>query len=124
MYKAFIEPDLRSAHLRVTNSFNPFAGFQDPTYIIKSATVVEADKVREVLSVDGFTEHSEIETTDIYLLPPHEDPETCTSWLRMRNRDGHYTLMFEETVGPQIMEFGDQGLGMRALGFGDWARWA
>ena len=27
-----------------------------------------------------------------------EDPETCTSWLRMRNRDGHYTLMFEETV--------------------------
>ena len=28
MYKAFIEPDLRSAHLRVVNSFNPFAGFQ------------------------------------------------------------------------------------------------
>lgn len=28
MYKAYIEPDLRTAHLRVENSFNPFAGFQ------------------------------------------------------------------------------------------------
>ena len=36
MYKAFIEPDLRTAHLKVVNSFNPFAGFQDPTYILKS----------------------------------------------------------------------------------------
>ena len=51
--------------------------------------------MRSVLSEDGFQAHSEQETTDIYLLPPHEDPETCTSWLRMRNRDGHYTLMFE-----------------------------
>jgi uridine kinase len=32
MYKAFIEPDLRSAHLRVENSFNPFAGFQAGAY--------------------------------------------------------------------------------------------
>jgi hypothetical protein len=39
---------------------------------------------------------------DIYLLPPGEDPETCASWLRLRNRDGRYTLMFEELVtdGP------------------------
>jgi uridine kinase len=26
MYKAFIEPDLRMAQLRIYNSFNPFAG--------------------------------------------------------------------------------------------------
>ena len=32
---------------------------------------------------------------DIYLLPPGEDSETCQSWLRMRNRDGRYNLMFE-----------------------------
>lgn len=40
----------------------------------------------------------ESDTYDIYLLPPGEDPETCVSWLRMRNRDGKYTLMFEEWV--------------------------
>lgn len=38
------------------------------------------------------------ETYDIYLLPPGEDPEACQSYLRMRNRDGKYNLMFEEWV--------------------------
>lgn len=41
---------------------------------------------------------TEAEIHDIHLLPPNEDPETCASWLRMRNRDGRYTLMFEEWV--------------------------
>jgi len=126
MYKAFIEPDLRSAHLRVVNSFNPFAGFQDPTYILKSETVVDTAAIASVLAEDGVVETSECETTDIYLLPPHEDPETCTSWLRMRNRDGRYTLMFEETmsdgdvmISPRIkFEVGVRILGgLMALGY-------
>lgn len=126
MYKAFIEPDLRSAHLRVVNSFNPFAGFQDPTYILKSEVVVDAEQIKKVLDQDGIIETSECETTDIYLLPPHEDPETCTSWLRMRNKDGKYTLMFEETmcdgdvmISPRIkFEVGVRILGgLMALGY-------
>lgn len=75
----------------------PHHVLQDPTYIIKSTKVVEEEDVRSVLS-DEYTSSDEQETTDIYLLPPNEDPETCTSWLRMRNRNGRYTLMFEETV--------------------------
>ena len=99
---------------------------QDPTYILKSDTVVTPEKIREVLDQDGVVETSEHESTDIYLLPPHEDPETCTSWLRMRNRDGHYTLMFEETVcdgdvmiSPRIkFEVGVRILGgLMALGY-------
>ena len=82
----------------MVNSFNPFAGFADPTYILKSSEVVTGEAIRKVLDQDGIIETSECETTDIYLLPPHEDPETCTSWLRMRNKDGRYTLMFEETM--------------------------
>jgi uridine kinase len=35
MYKAFIEPDLQTAHIKITNKFNPFTGFQTPTYILK-----------------------------------------------------------------------------------------
>ncbi|CAA6670085.1 unnamed protein product [Spirodela intermedia] len=85
MYKAFIEPDLQTAHIKIINKFNPFSGFQNPTYILKS-----------VISED-YTETTE-ETYDIYLLPPGEDPETCQSYLRMRNRDGKYNLMFEEWV--------------------------
>ncbi|KAI9089320.1 hypothetical protein K1719_029599 [Acacia pycnantha] len=35
MYKAFIEPDLQTAHIKIVDKFNPFTGFQSPTYILK-----------------------------------------------------------------------------------------
>ncbi|CAN1853030.1 Inorganic pyrophosphatase TTM1 [Linum perenne] len=92
MYKAFIEPDLQTAHIRIINKFNPFTGFQNPTYILKSARNVAIDHIKSVLP-----EHTEIteQTYDIYLLPPGEDPESCQSYLRMRNKEGKYNLMFE-----------------------------
>lgn len=96
MYKAFIEPDLQTAHIKIVNKFNPFSGFQNPTYILKSTKPVTADQIKAVLSED-YSETTE-ETYDIYLLPPGEDPEACQSYLRMRNRDGKYNLMFEEWV--------------------------
>ncbi|XP_008240051.1 PREDICTED: uridine-cytidine kinase C [Prunus mume] len=96
MYKAFIEPDLQTAHIKITNKFNPFTGFQNPTYILKSIKAVTVGQIKAVLS-DDHKETRE-ETYDIYLLPPGEDPEACQSYLRMRNRDGKYNLMFEEWV--------------------------
>ncbi|XP_024972352.1 uridine-cytidine kinase C isoform X2 [Cynara cardunculus var. scolymus] len=96
MYKAFIEPDLQTAHIKIINKFNPFSGFQNPSYILKSKKTVTPEQMKAVLS----QEHQERkeETYDIYLLPPGEDPEACQSYLRMRNRDGKYNLMFEEWV--------------------------
>ncbi|KAL0396865.1 UNVERIFIED_CONTAM: Inorganic pyrophosphatase TTM2 [Sesamum calycinum] len=93
MYKAFIEPDLRTAHIRIVNKFNPFTGFQSPTYILKSLRNVAVEQIKSLMS----EEHSESteQTYDIYLLPPGEDQETCQSYLRMRNKDGKYNLMFE-----------------------------
>lgn len=35
MYKAYIEPDLQTAHIKIVNKFNPFSGFQSATYILK-----------------------------------------------------------------------------------------
>jgi len=96
MYKAFIEPDLKEAHLRIYNNFNPFSGFMEPTFILKSDRHVTEEQICQYLG--GDVKREEVHTVDIYLLPPHEDPETCTSWLRMRNREGKYQLMFEETV--------------------------
>lgn len=97
MYKAFIEPDLKAAHLRIVNTFNPFSGFMSPTYILKAAppVCVTQEQIAKVLKPDHVI-RSETETYDIYLVPPGEDPETCQSWLRMRYRDGRYSLMFEE----------------------------
>ncbi|KAL9237542.1 hypothetical protein vseg_012077 [Gypsophila vaccaria] len=96
MYKAFIEPDLETAHVKIINKFNPFTGFQNPTYILKSRRIVTEDQIKVVM-LEHYKETKE-ETYDIYLLPPGEDPEACQSYLRMRNRDGKYNLMFEEWV--------------------------
>lgn len=96
MYKAFIEPDLQTAHIKIINKFNPFSGFQNPTYILKSTRPVTVEQIKAVFSEDHI--ESTEETYDIYLLPPGEDPEACQSYLRMRNRDGKYSLMFEEWV--------------------------
>ncbi|CAH9124065.1 unnamed protein product [Cuscuta epithymum] len=96
MYKAFIEPDLQTAQIKITNKFNPFTGFQSPTYILKSSRDVTVEVIKSSLSED-YIESTE-ETYDIYLLPPGEDPESCHSYLRMRNKDGRYNLMFEEWV--------------------------
>ncbi|KAK6931413.1 CYTH domain [Dillenia turbinata] len=96
MYKAFIEPDLKTAHIKIINKFNPFTGFQSPTYILKSSRNVTVDQIKAVLSKEHTDTIEQI--YDIYLLPPGEDPESCQSYLRMRNRDGKYNLMFEEWV--------------------------
>ncbi|KAK6790555.1 hypothetical protein RDI58_009636 [Solanum bulbocastanum] len=96
MYKAYIEPDLKTAHIKIINKFNPFSGFQSPTYILKSSRNLKVEQIKSVLS-DEHTESTEL-IYDIYLLPPGEDPETCQSYLRMRNKDGKYNLMFEEWV--------------------------
>ncbi|KAK3015413.1 hypothetical protein RJ639_007485, partial [Escallonia herrerae] len=96
MYKAFIEPDLRTAQIKIINKFNPFTGFQSPTYILKSPRNVSVDQIKSAMS-EEHTEAME-QTYDIYLLPPGEDPESCQSYLRMRNKDGKYNLMFEEWV--------------------------
>lgn len=51
------------------------------------------DQVKAVFA-ENHTDSTE-QTYDIYLLPPGEDPESCQSYLRMRNKDGKYSLMFE-----------------------------
>ncbi|KAG2667200.1 hypothetical protein I3760_15G101100 [Carya illinoinensis] len=96
MYKAFIEPDLQTAHIRIINKFNPFSGFQNPTYILKSTRAVTVDQIKAIFPEEP--KETREETYDIFLLPPGEDPEACQSYLRMRNRDGKYNLMFEEWV--------------------------
>ncbi|XP_073036735.1 inorganic pyrophosphatase TTM1-like [Primulina eburnea] len=103
MYKAYIEPDLRIAHIKITIKFNPFSGFQNLMYILKSKRAVTVDQIEDVFSGD-YKEITE-ETYDIYLLPPGEDLEACQSYLRIRNRDGKYNLMFEEwaTDSPFIV---------------------
>ncbi|KAG6736655.1 hypothetical protein POTOM_060470 [Populus tomentosa] len=67
-----------------------------PLLDLRSARKVTVDQIKPVLSED-YKETME-QIYDIYLLPPGEDQESCQSYLRMRNKDGKYNLMFEELV--------------------------
>jgi len=49
--QAFIEPDLKTAHLKIYNTFNPFSGFMNATYILKSAKSVTKQQIKAVLQV-------------------------------------------------------------------------
>eukprot|EP00238_Polyblepharides_amylifera_P011406 CAMPEP_0196574628 /NCGR_PEP_ID=MMETSP1081-20130531/4306_1 /TAXON_ID=36882 /ORGANISM="Pyramimonas amylifera, Strain CCMP720" /LENGTH=682 /DNA_ID=CAMNT_0041892715 /DNA_START=62 /DNA_END=2110 /DNA_ORIENTATION=+ len=108
-YKTFIEPDLKTAHIRVRNQYNPFSGFlHNATYTLKSSKKVSEVELESMLNTAvGIQNWSKgtAETTDIFLLPPGEDQETCKNWIRMRRRDGHYSLVFEEYIsdGPMLI---------------------
>mmetsp|Transcript_8058 Transcript_8058/g.15227 ORF Transcript_8058/g.15227 Transcript_8058/m.15227 type:complete len:678 (+) Transcript_8058:138-2171(+) len=111
MYKIHIEPDLLTAHLKVVNHFNPFSGLQNATYTLKSDKEVPEDELKaKSIAFFGEAEWAECkqstyQTTDIFLLPPGEDQETCKNWIRMRNRFGTYSLVFEEYIseGPLLI---------------------
>lgn len=51
MYKAYIEPDLETAHLRIYNTFNPFSGFMNATYILKSNKPITKQAIKDCLKV-------------------------------------------------------------------------
>ena len=51
MYKAYIEPDLQTAHLRIYNTFNPFSGFMNATYILKSNKAITKQAIKSCLKV-------------------------------------------------------------------------
>jgi len=111
-YKAHIEPDLKHAHIQVRNQFNPFSGFlHNATYTLKSDKEVPEDELKaKSIAFFGEAEWAECkqstyQTTDIFLLPPGEDQETCKNWIRMRNRFGTYSLVFEEYIseGPLLI---------------------
>jgi uridine kinase len=51
MYKAYIEPDLKDAQLRIYNTFNPFSGFMNATYILKSDREVSEESIKALMQV-------------------------------------------------------------------------
>ena len=115
MYKLHVEPSLSSSSIRIRNTFNPFAGLvKNATYTLKSdhPDRVTVDRAARYLAtgscddehpdagidIDAVVSRETEHTADLYLMPPGEDAETCRDWIRMRQRDGRYSLSFEEFV--------------------------
>ncbi|KAL6043229.1 Uridine-cytidine kinase C [Balamuthia mandrillaris] len=101
MFKAFIEPDLQKAQIKIVNNFNPFSGLLNPIYTLKSNKSLSGE---DIMRLSGITEPPRVESYyDIYLKPPHPDQsnnsaEENSNWIRMRNNGGTYTLMFSENL--------------------------
>jgi hypothetical protein len=70
MYKAFIEPDLNAAQLKIHNSFNPFTGFMNATYILK-AKRQEVLTQQAVVAVLGVSVASKKSSSHVYLQQSH-----------------------------------------------------
>eukprot|EP01133_Synstelium_polycarpum_P018602 gene18602-22258_t len=96
MYKAFIEPDLQLAEIKIVNKFNPFSGLLNPIYILKSLNVVSVEQVTSVLA-KPVTQHT-ARYYDIYLIPPGVTETSSYDWIRVRNADGIYSIMFSEEI--------------------------
>jgi hypothetical protein len=108
MYKEYMEPDMETAHIRVRSHHNPFSGvLHNANYTLKSEKEMELTELEErIKSVFGEEVTTrQTETTDLFLLPPGEDQEHCKNWIRMRRRDGHFSLVFEEYIsdGPMLI---------------------
>jgi uridine kinase len=138
MYKAYIEPDLQTAQLRIRNEWNPFTGLvQQPTYTIKQALPLSAWAPGDSAAESGGDATADVAriartlgcavpptsawstTVDTYLLPPHEQAPTCATWLRLRACDGRYFLIFDEFLsdGPFVISPGVRyEVGIRVLG--------
>jgi uridine kinase len=94
MYKAFIEPTLEQADIRISNQFNPFSGFLSPDYILKSESHFTQQEIEQFVerlrsnkrlenvslnnnnnNTDWKIEPQTESYIDIFLLPPEVDSE-------------------------------------------------
>eukprot|EP01156_Anaeramoeba_ignava_P022157 Anaeramoba_ignava/c20294_g2_i2.p1 GENE.c20294_g2_i2~~c20294_g2_i2.p1 ORF type:complete len:284 (-),score=83.73 c20294_g2_i2:129-980(-) len=98
MYKAFIEPDLKFAHIKIRNYFNPFTALLKPIYTLKSDREITFDEIRSSFPDPQSIEVNKEEYNDIYLLPPNEVPNKKLYWIRVRHslEYGTYTIHFAD----------------------------
>ncbi|KAJ3446458.1 uridine-cytidine kinase c [Anaeramoeba flamelloides] len=72
MYKAFVEPTIKYAHLKILNRFNPFAALLNPTYTLKTTEKITEEVILKVLGLDEKYKPKYNQYNDIYLRPPSD----------------------------------------------------
>jgi uridine kinase len=125
MYKAFIEPSLEGADIKILNHYNPFAGLLSPTYTLKTDQTFSHDNIMDIIkklrkSRPSLPQNAEDVAPaaqsyiDIFLAPPdevetekaEEDTELedeqlvreSTNYIRVRNDNGIYSVLFSEYI--------------------------
>lgn len=88
----YIEPDLAHAHIRAENHFNPFLGFKEPMYILKSSKCPTREQVEAALGPPSHV--SERAYTDLYLHPPGQATDDAVDWIRLREVGKQYVAPY------------------------------
>jgi uridine kinase len=97
MYKVFIEPDLLSADIRIMNKFNPFSSLSEAMYSLK--TTANTEQLQAIVAKYPVKKVERYH--DIYLHPPGTAPHECNEWIRLRNLNGRYSVLFSQ-VEPSM----------------------
>ncbi|KAL6043561.1 Adenylate cyclase domain-containing protein [Balamuthia mandrillaris] len=108
MYKAFIEPDLKNAMIRIHSTYNPMEAMVDPSYSCKANFKdLEGDEeaIKNKLKGRFRQEPLNVKRTisDMYLYPPKYNRDSVyqadrSNWIRIRRMDGLFFINFYAEV--------------------------
>eukprot|EP01133_Synstelium_polycarpum_P004293 gene4293-5014_t len=103
MFKAFVEPDLDQAKIKIHSSYNPMSQVVEPTYVCKAKYESHKEHFDQFLSSLNVSPVKKI-FSDMYLYPPKYGTDGLsqadkTNWIRIRRTDkGQFNIYFYREV--------------------------
>ncbi|GAM19408.1 hypothetical protein SAMD00019534_025830 [Acytostelium subglobosum LB1] len=103
MFKAFVEPDLDNAKIKIHSSYNPMSQVVEPTYVCKAKYEPQKEHFDQFLSSLNVKPVKKI-FSDMYLYPPKYGSDGIsqadkTNWIRIRRTDrGQFNIYFYREI--------------------------
>eukprot|EP01132_Coremiostelium_polycephalum_P001148 gene1148-1455_t len=102
MFKAFVEPDLDLAKIKIHSSYNPMSQVVEPTYVCKAKYETHKENLDKFLSSLNIKPVKKI-FSDMYLYPPKYGSDGLsqadkTNWIRIRRTDGQFNIYFYKEI--------------------------
>jgi len=104
MFKAFIEPDLEEAKIKINSTYNPMNNLLEPIYVCKAKYSRVGTQLEDhFLGVDP----QKTVFSDMYLYPPSKgqvDPMNQAdraNWIRIRRMGTHFHIYFYNEIMDQ-----------------------
>lgn len=104
MFKAFIEPDLEQALIKINSTYNPMNNLLEPTYVCKAKYSTVASHFEKDFNE---TEPQRTVFSDMYLYPPSKGPQDPmnqadrANWIRIRRMGTHFHIHFYNEMMSQ-----------------------
>jgi len=104
MFKAFIEPDLEQAMIKINSTYNPMANLLEPTYVCKAKYSTVASHFEKDFN---DIEPQRTVFSDMYLYPPSKGPvdpmnqADRANWIRIRRMGTHFHIHFYNEIMSQ-----------------------